>query len=307
MKKTLLWAVLVIATCLLLGCSNGSTESGDTDEVVRYLSTDGTNIYTLEITENSSRAYRAYVPKTGDTYVLTVTDSAGGELYTSSGSVTSNDNGSLKLAHKDAKPDDDPFTVTITTGVITKIGETGETIPIDNGDPKTPPGDVTSASIIWPNQQLYDGDGAINADGNLHHEFNGRKVLSDIPVTNGKFTMILPTTPPDSELVNLKETLETYGITIHNETVKIASYGDLHADSQIGNEDHWRYSTDTASMDIWYVTEAVTIKGLGDYGNGDMWDLDVALSKGSNILITTYEGTTQIQRIGTVNSQFKWQ
>jgi len=113
------------------GGGGGSVPSTVTADKKVYESTDGTNIYKLEISDATARA--AYSPANGDNYILTITVIATKKSTTSKGTVTVNNETSFVLS-----PSNKPaatFTVNVTTttsGSVIISSITGSIILTDN-------------------------------------------------------------------------------------------------------------------------------------------------------------------------------
>ena len=116
----------------MMGCDNDPDPGPGEPQSITYTGMAGSNIYSLKITENKSRA--VYAPKKDDTYVLTLGSK------TSSGKVTSFTGGELVLLPSEAE-DETTFTVEVSGTDITNIAGT---ITWDDGETDAGPGELTS-------------------------------------------------------------------------------------------------------------------------------------------------------------------
>jgi len=151
---TLLVGIMLVFA--IAGCNE--TPTNTTPQTVTFTGTDNSDVYSLEITQNTARA--AYTPRAGDSYKLT----AGAK--TSTGTVVSYTEGTLVLQPGDEEAESFEATVSGTgltglTGTITFDDET--TVPAPGSlTPSTPPaggGTVTEADYIgtWENSFTYIG------------------------------------------------------------------------------------------------------------------------------------------------------
>jgi hypothetical protein len=99
-------------------------------------------VYTLEITEDTSRA--TYTPRGGDSYVLTIYTTDDG-VKISTGTVgPKSTSTNIVLQHKDG----DSVAITVTAdGGITDISAD---IPVDVGSPQPKPGPIVAAPPVFP-------------------------------------------------------------------------------------------------------------------------------------------------------------
>jgi len=166
MKKQVIFSMLLavaLATGLLfVSCDTGTTSSGDPNSVP-YTSYDEIgNEYKLVITKDPNRA--GYEPQSGDTYILTIKNASGKVIGTSNGTVTATaENGTAFTLNKDGTE----FTITVEGNAIKTISA-AQGIPIEEGEPITPPTSLTpnkpgtggnsSGGEIW--QKLIAGSGS---------------------------------------------------------------------------------------------------------------------------------------------------
>jgi len=139
-----------MATC------GGGDDGGNPPTSITYTSYDASgNIYTLVVTKDPNRA--VYVPQSGDTYVLTIKNSAGSVIGTSTGLVKTTSGSNFTLESGGVE-----FSVTISGNTISEItAESG--IPIDDGDPIQPP-------VLTPNKP---SGGTFTVTG-IPSEYNGK-------------------------------------------------------------------------------------------------------------------------------------
>jgi hypothetical protein len=141
------FSVSLAGLCLVLilpftACSNGTTNN-PTPQRSTYSGIDSStgNVYTLEITEDTSRAAAAYTPREGDSYVLTIYSTP---VKTSRGTVSDASGSELTL-----KPENDKaetFTAKVSEaglgdvkGKITFTDDTTEDVSVTVIPTETPP------------------------------------------------------------------------------------------------------------------------------------------------------------------------
>jgi hypothetical protein len=148
MKSNKIWlSILVIALVLgmaVVSCDGGGVETVTETTSTVYEGLAGDDVYKLEITKASGKA--AYKPQNGDSYVLTITDKAGGTKI-STGTVNSV---SVSIGFTlQPSNSETTFTVTITGELMTGI--TG-TITFENNTTK----EVTEKFIPCKTYETFD-------------------------------------------------------------------------------------------------------------------------------------------------------
>jgi len=124
-------ALVVVIGFIMAGCQTGDSGNNDSTSAT-YISYDASgNIYTLVVTKDPNRA--VYIPQSGDTYVLTIKNSAGTVIGTSTGTVTEISGSNFTL-----ESGGDEFSVIISGSTISEIiADNG--IPVVDGEPISAP------------------------------------------------------------------------------------------------------------------------------------------------------------------------
>jgi len=325
MKKSFLAmsALALVLGMALAGCDNvttgGAGGGGETPAISSsvYESTDGSYDYKLEITASAGRA--AYTPKTGDTYVLTITAFGTNDSTTSKGTVTVKSEGSFEL-----KPSNAPATtftvivnvtnsgaeITAITGTITLTDNSTKPAPerlsrYSDGGPISGSNIATGATVMypkWPWLTDYDADDAKSRTNFGYAWFSGDAapvLLSErinapasVEIADGKVTIKL----------GEPKHLETFTDLYRNEWEEFASpkgvKGFCFQIFVTSDEKYCLWPADDASVfcELVYVEKDVTIKGTWESffahedGTSTPHEVvcDMSLTKGWNYVKETH-------------------
>jgi hypothetical protein len=316
-KYYLVPSVLMVLLIGLAGCGNPA--GGDKPSVpqsIVYKSTAEGKVYELTVTETIETNGKAvYAAKTGDTYVLKITDASGTEISTGTVEIA---NVSGELTLQPSWSGAGTFTITISSGdSMTAI--TG-TITLDNGDSEPPPGgtvtplppdsnalpapfNLAAATAI----QVYNPNGTEYTESSLtftHHVRDPDKLLSsygmgNLVVTTSGILDLSVLGDPTTELDSISD-WQNKGFTVNAPAgtkfwTHLFNGGFSTADSQI--TPYPRLDWEGASL--FFATNDATITG-----NVTGFAVSIILKQGWNTVIVNETARTIVSGIPDDNCRW---
>ena len=170
LKKAFCICILMLIGLTIIGCTdpngNGDDDENNTPKTITYVSYDSDDTrYTLAITEKLNSNRSAYVPKSGDSFVLTVELYNNGNYMISlacSGTVQNSSENTINL---NISINNAPLLITIENGLMTVISGT---LTSDNGEKNITLDENTKLSSIAAKKIII-----TNFPGNT---YNGKQV-----------------------------------------------------------------------------------------------------------------------------------
>jgi len=314
-------ALVAVIGFLMVACGGGGDDGGVDPTSVTYVSYDAAgNIYTLVITKSQNQSKAVYVPKSGDTYFLTIKSITGDIIGTSTGTVNTVTSSNTSSVVFTLEKDGVEFIVSVgnTDNTIEKI--TGK-IPVDsnenNGENSgekiqppvnlTPTKPISNGTLEVSRQQVYtitenQSDGGLSfTPYTMNRTFNAEGGIK-ATITNGKLSFTLEI-PENLELWNVLIPVDDYAsVTATDTTAKgfIVEGFSGEADGQnyfwvrkgnvVNNMNKNSLSETNETLKYVYVDKDVTISGTGktitmpDNSNIITKNFNLALKEGWNAL-----------------------